>query len=165
MSLCVLVTLSAVESHETIEKNRTVHIKNGTAFTNVTCGIVQSGVAMEWFIYKDHQWAKMMKCYNDSSKHNYYNNYTNYNYECVNTSLVIKNINLSVLLKCNSVGDSIIHSYTTLLQVVGKFIPFILVVSEMSYFFDVYRAFLDFESCGKSSNFLFFYNEFCSAKI
>ena len=149
MSLCLLVTLSAVESNETVERNETFYITNGTALTNVMCGkVAESAVAMEWFIYKDRQWAKMMKCYNDSSKYSYYSNYTNNTYECVHTSLVIKNIKLSALLKCNCVGNSITHSSTIMVIVVGKlpliyfFTPFNLVVIEMCNLFKVYREFL-----------------------
>ena len=124
LSLCLVLTLSAVGYDGKLEINETVYIKKGAISTQLSCGNVhESVVAMEWFIYKDDQWEKIMKFYKNWGKCYYYNNVSENNYEGMNTSLLIKNIKLSdaVLFKCNSIGGLYMNTYTTKVQVVGKF--------------------------------------------
>ena len=123
MSLCLWLTISAVESNQEI--NDTIYIENGAASVNLSCGDVpQSAVAIDWFVYKSDEWLKLLKFYHTMSSHHLYS-YNNAKYdigESVNTSLLIKNIKFSdsFLYKCGSAGGPSEHSYTTMLHVLGK---------------------------------------------
>ena len=128
ISLGLLVTLSTVESVEQFKINETIYIENGTESVELSCGEVpQSAMAIEWFIHKSNEWRKLLKFYHinssDSSNPRYFNDPSKYDIsKSVNTFLVVKNINLSdtVLFMCGSLGGHFNHSYTTMLQVVGK---------------------------------------------
>ena len=132
ISLGLLVTLSTVESVEQFKINKTIYIENGTESVELPCGEVpQSSVAIEWFIRKSNEWRKLLKFYHlnpsDSSNPRYFNDSSKYDIsKSVNTSLVVKDINLSdtVMFKCGSLGGHFNHSYTTMLQVVGMFSSF-----------------------------------------
>ena len=109
MSLCLSVTLSAAESKNEFKINETVYIENGTDFVALSCGDVpQAAVAIEWFIYNNTEWVKVLKFYHNKSvnhgKPRYLINFMKYD---------------SGLFMCHSVGGSS-HTYTTMLQVVGK---------------------------------------------
>ena len=128
ISLGLLVTLSAVESVEQIKVNKTVYIENGTESVELSCGEVpQSAVAIEWFIRNSNEWRKLLKFYHlnpsDSINPRYFNDSSKYDIcKSVNTSLVVKDINLSdtVLFMCGLLGGPFNDNYTTMLQVVGK---------------------------------------------
>ena len=133
MNLCILLTLSYVESDEKI--NNTVYIEDGSASVDLSCGEVpHSAFAIEWFIYKGAGWLKLLKFYHTNSGRSNHSNtdYTKYGIsESVNTSLVINNIKLSdsALFKCGTVSGSVIYSHTTMLQVVGKLLQTCLFTS------------------------------------
>ena len=126
MSLCLLLTLSAVESDDKLKMNKTVYVENGAASVDLSCGEVpQSAVAIEWFIKESAGWNKLLKFYHTNSEiSTKFYNYTNYDIsESVNTSLVVKNIQLSdsTLFKCGIIGvPNNISETMTMLQVVGK---------------------------------------------
>ena len=126
MSLCLLLTLSAVESDDKIKINETVYIENGAASVDLSCGEVpQSAVAIEWFIKESDGWNTLLRFYHTNSEiSTKFYNYTKYDIsESVNTSLLVKNIKLSdsTLFKCGIRGGSKnIYETTTMLQVVGK---------------------------------------------
>ena len=66
MSLCLSVTLSAAESKDKL--NATVYIENGADFVELSCGNVpQAAVAIEWFIYNNTEWVKLLKFYHNKS--------------------------------------------------------------------------------------------------
>ena len=124
MSLCVLLTLSAMESDE--KTNKRVYIENGSASVELSCGEVsESSFAIEWLMYTGVDWLKLLKFYHTNSDRSNYSN-SNYNKygisESVNTSLVVKNIKLwdSALYQCGSLGGSITQTHFTRLEVVGK---------------------------------------------
>ena len=149
MSLCLLLTLSAVESDDKLKINKTVYIENGAASVDLSCGDVpQSAVAIEWSIEESNGWNKLLKFYHTNSEiSTKLYNYTKYNIsESVNTSLAVKNIKLSdsTLFKCGIVGGpNKNHETFTMLQVVGKspltnlFIPSNLVVIKIHILFKV----------------------------
>ena len=128
ISLGLLVTLSAVESEELIKVNKTVYTENGTESVVLSCGEVpKSAVAIDWSIHKSNEWQRLLKFYHinprNSSNPQYFSDSSKYDIsKSVNTSLVVKNINLSdtVLFMCGSLGGPFNHNYTTMLQVVGK---------------------------------------------
>ena len=126
MSLCLLLTLSAVESDDKFKINETIYTENGTASVDLSCGEVpQSALATEWFIKESDGWNKLLKFHHTNSEISIkFYNYTNYDIsESVNTSLVVKNVQLSdsTLFMCGAAGGSN-KSYEriTMLQVVGK---------------------------------------------
>ena len=136
MSLCLLVTLSAIESAEQCKINERVYIENGAAFAELSCGDVpQVAVGVEWFIYNSTEWVKLLKIYK-TQPGSYEYNYDSTKYglsESVNMSLVVKNIKLSdsALFKCGSLGNST-HIRCIRLQVVGK--------SLLTYLFTLFRS-------------------------
>ena len=127
MSLCLSVTVSAVESEEEYKINETVYIGNGAALAELPCSKVpQAAVGIEWFIYTSTEWKKLLKFYHtnpvNSGNPKYCNDSTKYDIsQSVSTSLVVKNIKLSDsgLFMCGFVGGSN-HTYTIMLKVVGK---------------------------------------------
>ena len=126
MTLCLLLAVSAVVPDEEIDE--TVYIENGAASVTLSCGEVPTNsVAIEWFIKKDYAFEKILKFYyktpNKSPQHT--DSYTSDKYdinESVNTSLVVKNVELSDdgLFQCGTAGEQDGYSYMTKLQVVGK---------------------------------------------
>ena len=127
MSLCLSVTLSAIESEKEIAE--TVYIENGAASVELSCGDVPpSAVAIDWCIYNSNEWIKLLKFYHTQSVNLNNPRYSNDSYykkydtsKSVGTSLVVKDIKLSdsALFKCGSAGGSN-HNHMTMLQVVGK---------------------------------------------
>ena len=112
----------AVQTGEYI--NATVNIENGTKSVDLSCGeIPDNAVAIEWYI-KAGEWKRILKFY-PTELPEYYNNYNEEKYgisESVNTSLIIRNIELSDsgMFICATTGGLLSYTYTTLLNVVGK---------------------------------------------
>ena len=125
----MLKTTSAVEKND--EVNATVQIKNGTESINLSCGEVpEYHLIATWFrVYKFNSEKDLKKILKiqcnkpDSLKCG--KNVTTDKYavsELTNTSLILKNINLSDTdhYRCQSSGTTDLYAYTTLLEVVGK---------------------------------------------
>ena len=116
------------------EINKTVNIKNGTKSIDLQCGKVPGNfVAIEWDMKKSDQIIKILKFYQNATVKptKYYEGYIVDKYEIrefVNLSLVVKDIELNdtAYYICGTKGGSELHSYTTLLQVEGKSLLFIV---------------------------------------
>ena len=125
MSLWLLQKASATESDGI---NDTVYIENGTESADLQCGEVPSNaIAIEWYLYKTDQLIRILRLNKNTPNRipEYYNGYTADKYgisESMNTSLVVKNIQLSDtgLFSCGIIGRSWAYGNYTILQVVGK---------------------------------------------
>ena len=121
MGLWLLQTLLALEIHDT------VYTENGTETVHLPCGeIPQYAHGIQWKMNKSNAWKKILKFYPSipDGLPKYFN-YTKDKYaisDSINTSLVVKNIDISDsgLFKCNSIGEKVDYGYIILLQVVGK---------------------------------------------
>ena len=127
MTLCILLAMPSAMFDDGIDE--TVYIEKGAASVILSCGnLPQDAIAIEWLTDKYSGFEKIMKFYykTPNSVPRYSNHYTADKYdidESVNTSLVVKNINLSDdgLFQCDTIGGAgDAYSYITKLQVVGK---------------------------------------------
>ena len=108
----------------------TVYIYNETTSVEISCGgIPRIAIAIEWKIKKMDGWKRILKI-NSSGHPKYKEEYSADKYgisESTQTSLVVKNIDYSTfvsqLFRCETLGDSLPYSYTTLLVVTGKSAP------------------------------------------
>ena len=120
------------------EIDETIYIKNGTDTVDLSCGEVPpNALGIEWFLYKSNNFKikMILKVHrNKFSRYpKYYKGYTADKYgisKSVNTSLVVKNIELSDTdnYTCSTTGGAVDHKYTTSLQVVGKSLLIYLVL-------------------------------------
>ena len=120
--LCMLKTISALD---------TLYTENGIESTYLPCGDVPENVPrIEWEKYESNGWRKILKfnpnTYGQRPWTKYFYNYTKDKFgisDSINTTLVVKHIDISKtgLFRCRTVGGDVDYSYTTLLQVVGKF--------------------------------------------
>ena len=125
MSLCLLQTPSARAFEGEI--NNIIYTENGTRSVVLPCGEVPWDiVAIEWFVYGNYEWDKILKFYyySPGSFPRYFYDDTSDKYglsESVNTSLVVKDVELTdtSFFRCSTSGN-MHHLYTTLLQVVGE---------------------------------------------
>ena len=157
MVLWLLLILPPVESDDQLKINETVYIEKGATLVDLSCGEVpQSALAIEWFIYKNNEWIKLVKFYHTKpGSRQYFNDSTKYdNSGFANTSLVVKNIQLtdSAWFKCSFAGtEKATDKRYTFLQVVGKtliiylFASLTLVGINMSGFIKVLVNIKDFE--------------------
>ena len=127
ITLWIFLTMSTVVCDDFIDE--TVYIENGATSVNLSCGKrPQNATAIEWFVHKYSSFEKIMKFYykTPNSSPRYSDHYTADKYdidESVNTSLVVKNIDLADdgLFWCGTAGGSGgVDIYYTKLQVVGK---------------------------------------------
>ena len=122
MCLWLLQTLSAVEIHDT------VYMENGTESVHLPCGeISQYAHGIQWEMNKSNAWKKILKFYPSipGGLPKYFNYFSKDKYaisDSINTSLVVKNIDISDsgLFRCSIIGEEVDYGYITLLQVVGK---------------------------------------------
>ena len=120
MGLWSLQIQSAVEFDE--KTPDTIFVKNGTESLDLPCGeISEDVIGIEWFMYKSYYLIKILKFYHTTSDTSpiYYNGYTANKYgisDSVNTSLVVKRINLSDTgwFTCRTVGTVHYHHNTTI---------------------------------------------------
>ena len=125
MSLWMLCT-SALEPDEYV--NSTVYTENGKESVDLSCGEnLANEVAIYWSIFKCSHWSDILKIYPYIPTRNitYFENYTADKYgisESVNTSLVVKNIDISdnACFRCRSAGAGLAYSHITMLNVSGK---------------------------------------------
>ena len=125
MSLWILWT-SALKPDKYVSS--TVYTKNGKESVDLSCGEnLTNVVAIYWSIYKSNDWSDILKMYPHIPTRNitHFENYTADKYginESVNTSLVVKNIDVSdnAYFKCRSAGAGQAYSHITMLNVSGK---------------------------------------------
>ena len=127
MTLCILLAMSSAMFDDGIDE--TVYIEKGAASVILSCGnLPQDAFAIEWFVHKYSVFERIMKFYYKipNSSPLYSDRYTADKYDIddsVNTSLVVKNIDLADggLFQCGTAGGAgDVYSYITKLQVVGK---------------------------------------------
>ena len=128
VALCFVMWLLQTSLSLEIQPHETVYIKNGTNSVDLPCGEVPvDAIAIEWFIRRENEIEKVLKLYPHIPGRvlkSFYG-YTPDKFdisECVNTSLVVKNISLSDSGHYICVAyDGLNHSrHITLLLVVGK---------------------------------------------
>ena len=108
--------------------NSTVYAENGRESVDLSCGEnLTNGVAIYWSISKSNHWSDILKIYPHIPTRNitYLESYTAEKYgisESVNTSLVVKNIDISdnACFRCRSAGAGLAYSHITMLNVSGK---------------------------------------------
>ena len=126
VGLWLLQTVLAAEVDDHV--NITVHIHNGTESANLSCGEVpEHTTGIEWLMNKFNGWQRILKYYHNKPDRapEHYPKYSRDKYDIsksVKTYFVVKNIDFTDtgLYKCRTRGGSLVYSYTTLLQVVGK---------------------------------------------
>ena len=139
----MLHATSAVKLDEHI--NTIVYIENETESAELSCGeIPENAVAIYWSVKNSSQWRNILRFYPTKPSINisYYAGYTADKYgisKSVNTSLVVKGIDLSVtnLFRCSAGGLASGYGYISLLKVKGKYclVYSTLHVSLLSHFF------------------------------
>ena len=110
--------------------NETVYLKNRTESIDLSCGEDLENIsAIYWSIFKSNEWKKILKIFPTTGSKHLYGNKSADIYdisESVNTSIMVKNIDLSEnnWFRCTTLGVGPAYSYTVLLKVVGKSLLF-----------------------------------------
>ena len=120
----MLQTPSAVNHDQSI--NCTIYVEKEAESVDLPCGEVpKNAVAIHWSIFTSNLWKTILISYPSEPSRGIFcpGNPGCDKYGINESSLVVKVMNLSKmsLLKCRTQGGSLEYSYTTRLQVVGRY--------------------------------------------